>query len=197
MREKGEEGGSECHDDQGDGDAHPDCFHDPLRSLSSIVVSDDRYHSTVQAEDRHEDEGLEPEIDSINRYRIGTEGDEDLVEAGGQYGADPLHDDRRDSYEVDVPHDPLIEFQILFGDCYFFVSPHVVNGKERRNMLAGHGGDRCSQNTETGKPQEPENENRIQDDVGDRPGELDEHRTDRVACRLQDTFVVDFNEDSQ
>ena len=74
---------------------------DPFFLVGTVVIGDDRNHSVVQAENRHEDETLELEVDTENSGRSRCETDQDIVQAQVQEGSDSLHQNRWAADRID------------------------------------------------------------------------------------------------
>ena len=66
-----------------------------------------------------------------------------------------------------------------------------VNAEKRRRALADDGRDRCAGDAEPGESEQTENQNRIQNDIDDGAGGLQNHTVDSAAGRLQKPFVRD------
>lgn len=130
MRQEGEDQETRGHDAQGNHHSHPDGLGDALGPFRPIVVAYDRDHTAVQTENRHEDEGLQAEIDAEYRDGTGSEADEDLVEAGGKDGTDRLHDDGRKPYRIDVFHRLFSQAEGGLGQPNLMILAHIEDCKQ-------------------------------------------------------------------
>ena len=121
-----------------------------------------------QAKDRHEHKGLELIIDAQHRDGRFGEGRKDLVEAHHQEGADGLHDHRGDAHGVDIPDGGAVETEAFEGhmDCMAFAEHHIEAVAHGQN-LTGDGGYRRAQDAHLGQAEQAEDQNGVQNDVGD------------------------------
>ena len=77
-------------------------FFHAVRPAGTVVVADDGHHAVVQAENGHEHEALQLEVDAKHRHRRSREGHEDQVHAKGHQAAHALHGDAGQTHRVDA-----------------------------------------------------------------------------------------------
>ena len=90
------------HDHNGDAEGEFQGFVDSLFLLGAVVVGQDGDQSVVEAEDRHEEEALQLEVDAEDSCSSRGEGGQDHIHAVGHDGADGHHEDGRHADNVNT-----------------------------------------------------------------------------------------------
>ena len=178
-------------------DGQADGFLYALGLSRAVVVGDDRDHAVIEAEDRHEDKALELEVDAEDGRRCGGKDDEDLVEAEVHDRTDGHHDDRGNADPVNFLDGIPVEADVARADADIGVKFEVhKERKARRNDLADDGRHRRAGNLHARKAEPAEDENRVQNDVDDRAGDLRVHRKLRPPGRLQQPLEAELRENA-
>ena len=84
---------TDYHDPNRDQDTHADCVGNTFFMSGTVIVCDDRDHSIVHTEYRHEDKALQFEIYTIYGCGSRREHQQDLIHTKCGDRSDRLHDD--------------------------------------------------------------------------------------------------------
>ena len=127
------------HDSYRSSHTELDGLDDPVRTACPVVVGHDGHHAVIQAEYRHEDEGLELEIDAKHRGGGGGEGDQDLVHAEHHHRADGGHDDGGNAHAVDPGDDAPVRAESAEAELDVVVAGQIKEEREScSDELADH-----------------------------------------------------------
>ena len=111
----------------------------------TVVVADDGHHAVVHAEDGHEHEALQLEVNAEHGHSGGGKGHQDLVHQEGHHAAHALHGDAGQADNVD-PFDGFgagaeaLEIQLDIG----VLAEVEVEGDPCAAELADDGGQSCT-----------------------------------------------------
>ena len=168
-----------------------------VRLSRAVVIGNDRHHTVIQTEHRHEDEALQLEIDAEDGGRRRGEGNEDLVESEVHHRADGHHDDRRNAHAVDFLHRVPVEADMARANADVWVIFEVhPNCQNRRDNLTDDRGKRRAGNLHARKTEPAENQDRVQNDIDHRAGDLCVHRKLRPPRRLQQPLEAELRENA-
>ena len=177
---------AEHHDAAGVQGAALDGGHHAAAVLSAVVVGHDGDHAVVQAENGHEDKGVQLEIDAEGggcRLVGGVVGDEDLVHQERHHRADGDHDNAGQADGVDLADEPPVGAEAPQGQgdvrVLFVVE---VNSQRAAAELADDGGDGGAGHAHF----QSEDEDGVENDVDDSAQPLGVHAEDRPPGALQE-----------
>ena len=185
------DGRAHGHDTDGIDRAETHGLHDAVGAARAVVERDDGHHAVVQAKDRHEDEALELEIDAeygSGRLADLTEGEQDLVDAIGHERTDRAHDRGRNADVENAAAHLSLHAEAARGKAQLFVFADVQNhGCNAADNLAEDGGDRRSGHAHGGNAEGgyAEDQDRVEDDVGDCTDALRDHGKHRPSGCLK------------
>ena len=189
---------SHGHDADGGDDGQLDGLFQPVRLSGAEVVGHDGDHAVVQAEDGHEDEALELEIGPEHGGCGGGEAQQDAVEEEDHHGADALHEDGGDADAVDGPDGGAVEADLFGAQVELRVVPEVQEeGQPGGHPLADDRGQGRAGHLQPGQAEEAEDEDGVQDDVQNGPGELGDHGELGPAGGLEEPLQGDLAEEAQ
>ncbi len=192
-----EDEGADEHDDAGPDQGNLDAAVNPFFDLRTVIVSQDGDDTIGQAEDRHEDEGLELEVDGHDvqgGVALGKAG-ENGVHADIHDGTDGSHNragqtDGNNAGQVVTVDDGILAHEAQFRILLLIQSKADDGGNE----LTDNRGDCRTGNAHAGAAEETEDHDGIQDDVGQGTAELGDHGQHGVSGGLEHTLKVDGHE---
>lgn len=168
---------------------------DALFVARAEIVGNDRHHTVVEAEDRHEEEALQLEVNAENGSRRRREHQQDLVHSESHDRTDRHHQNRRDADYVDGFDGLCIEAHFFERQVDIRIFARIVeNAEDHRDDLSEDGRDSCSGNAHLRETEQTENQDRIEDDVEDRAESLRDHIVKGQSGRLQQPLHVDLHE---
>ena len=184
--------GESCHGGELQG------LHHALGIPGTVVEGHDGDDGVVDAEQRHEEEGLELEIDAEDAGGGLGEALEDLVDAEVHDGADAHHDDGGDAHTQDRADNVAIGLHVAAAQLLelLVVSAVQVHGQDGGDPLTDDGGQSGAGDAHFGQTEPAEDQDGIQDDVGDRAHGLGDHGLEGVAAGLKETLEEDLHEDA-
>ena len=184
-----EQQNAEDHDSDGDQSRQTNGIHDPLAVPCTIIVCDDRNHTIVDPEDRHENKTLQLKIDTEYSSSRRIEDQKDFVKAKYHDRADGLHDDGRNADSIDFADDLFVWPEFLHVDTDLFVDADVEKGAQSSaDDLSDHGRDGGSCHLQPRKAEQSEDQDRIQDDIDNGAGSLGDHSVKSFAGCLEKSF---------
>ena len=160
-----------------------------LRSSRPQIVSDNRYHAVIEAEYGHEDKTLDFKIDSHHCRGCGRVGNQYLVQSKGHDRRDGLHYNGRDSYPVYLLYDSHIRPEPPENKLHLMVDPLVkIDVHPHAGQLPCHSGYGCPADTHSGKSQQSENQNRVENYINNSSRPLCNHGINCFSGSLQYPF---------
>ena len=195
--ENHEDEGADEHNDAGPDQGNLDAAVNPFFDLRTVVVSDDGDDTIGQAEDRHEDEGLELEVDGHDvqgGVALGKAG-ENGVHADIHDGTDGSHNRAGQTDGNNAGKIMTVDDGILAHEAQFRI-PLLIQSKadDGGNELTDDCGDSRTGNAHAGAAEETEDHDGVQDDVGQGTAELGDHGQQGVTGGLEHTLKVDGHE---
>ena len=188
------------HEGQGATEGNLQGPHDTLGLPCAVVVGDDGDGRVVQAEQGHEEEALELEVDAEDAgssLAHGLEAQQDLVHGEVGDGADAVHDGGGDADGQDGTDGfPLgldaVQMQLDVGVELVVEEDRQTCGHE----LAQDGGNCRTGGAHSGdaQPLHAEDEHGVHDDVGDGAGALGDHGVHGTAGGLEQPLEEDGQE---
>ena len=171
---------------------------DALRLLRTVVIGDDWHHAVIQAEHRHEHKALELEVNAEHGDRRGRIRDEDHVHDKARQRRDAAHDDRRDADGRDLAHEASVRADVPQVQVHLRIFEVVErHGDDRTDALTDHRRPGSAGDAELREAKQTENQDRVEDDVRDRAGQLRDHGIDRAAGRLQEALKGDLDKNAE
>ena len=198
LGDKLEDGQTRQHDAKtGEGgDLHG--LHHAAGIPGTIVEGYDGDDGVVDAEERHEEEGLELEIDAEDAGGGLGEALEDLIDAEVHDGADAHHDDGGDAHAEDGADHMTVGLDVATAEILEL--PVVLqiqrHGEACGNPLTDDGGQGCAGDAHCGQTEPAEDQDGVEDDVGNGAHGLGDHGLEGVAAGLQETLEEDLHEDA-
>ena len=190
--EAGQHDGKTCDGGGLDGLEHT------LRIPGTVVEGHDGDDGVVDAEQGHEEEGLELEVDAEDAGGGLGEALEDLVDTEVHDGADAHHDDGGDAHIQDGADHIAVRLQVAAAELLEL--PVVLqiqrHGEDGGEPLADDGGEGCTGDAHGGQAEPAEDQDGVEDDVGDSAHGLGDHGLEGVAAGLQQPLEEDLNEDA-
>ena len=182
------------HDAHGVQDTQLDRAHHPLRLLCAEVIGHNGDHTVVHAEDGHKDEALQLEVCAQDGSGRGGESNQDFIQAEGHHRADGGHGNGGQTHGIDTPDDAPVRTEAPEGECDFRILFGVeVIGQHTRHNLAQGGCHRRACNAHAAG----ENEDGVENDVGQRTGHLGNHGVEGLSGGLQQTLQGNLDKDAQ
>lgn len=186
-REDIEDNGSCCHDGYGNEGTNLDGFHHSVLLSSTKVEGDDRNHTCRETEEWHEDEGLELEVDGEDRYCCCGEANEDGVHGTGHDSTDGIGDDGRETYFIDLADNLSFQLQVHRLEGNVLIAFDSDETDTEAYCLADDGCDSSTIDAHL----EDEDEDWVENDVGDGTCHLAEHGGEGISSTLEDSFTHD------
>ena len=198
IRQELEDAEAHQHDALGVEDCEADGLFDPLRPACAVVVADDGHHAVVHAEDGHEDEALQLEIDAEDRHRRGREGHQDLVHEEGHDAAHALHGDAGQADGVDAADGLGAGAEAPEADLDVGVFVEVeVQRHARAAELTDDGGHSSAGGAGQGLAAVAEDEDGVQHDVHHSAHQLADHAEVGAAGGGQQLFAHGLGEEAE
>ena len=170
---------------------------DPLGLPGTVVISDDGNGGVVDAEQGHEEEALELEVDAEHAGGGFGKALENLVHTEVHHRADAVHHNGREAHGHDAGHGPLLQLEILLAELNFRIVFMVeVQGQQCAHALADH---RCRSgagHTHLGQPQPSKNQDGVQNNVDNGTSALGNHGVDRPAGGLEQPLAQNLHKDT-
>ena len=175
-----------------------DGLFDAVGITGAVVVADDGHHAVVHAEDGHEDEALELEVDAEDGDRRGREGHQDLVHEEGHHAADALHGDAGQADDIDALDGFCTGAEAVPADLDVGVLLQVEeDGGTGTAELADDRGHCRAGGAGQGLTAVAEDEDGVEHDVHDGADELAAHAQVGAAGRGQQLFAHGLQEQAQ
>ena len=172
-------------------------FH-AVRAAGAVVVADDGHHAVVQAENGHEHEALQLEVDAEHRHRRGREGHQDQIHAEGHQAAHALHGDAGQTHRVDAADGLGTGPEALEADLDIRVFAGVeVQGHACAAELADDRSHRCAGGAGQRLAAVAEDEDGVQNDVDHGTHQLADHAQMGAAGGSQQLFAHGLGENTQ
>ena len=171
---------------------------DTIWLLRAVVIGNDRHHAVIEAEHRHEHKALELEVDTEHGDRRGGIRNEDHVHDKARQRRDAAHDDRRDADGRDLPHEAAVRPDVPQAQVHLRIFEVVEHhGDDRADALPDHRCPGSAGDAELREAEQTEDQDRVEDNVRDRAGQLRDHGIDRAAGRLQEALEGDLNKNAE
>ena len=197
-REELEHQKSDDHQSHGVQHAQLDGFDEPVLFLGAVVVGDDGHHAVVQPHNRHKDKALELEVNPENGSGRRGKGQQNLVHAKGHDRGDGRHDNGGYAHRVNAPDGAAIgpEAPELQGELVVF-SEVQDTGEQHGHHLADDRRRRRASHAHFREAKEPEDHDRVQNQVDDGSSGLGAHGEQRLARGLKQAFKGNLPENTK
>lgn len=182
------------HDHQGNDAPGAEGGHHTVLVAGAVVKTQNRQQALVEAEYRHEHEGLQLEVQAEYRVSGGGEGGQDPIEGHGHHCADRLHHNGRHTDYVNILDDLEVGAEATEADVDIVIpeSDHQ-GGYHHGQDLAGHSGDGGARHAHGREAQQAKDHDGVQNNVGEGADQLEDHGPDHVAGCLQGLFQGDLH----
>ena len=184
------------HNGNGIGHRKAHGFHQAVRLSCAVVEANDWHHAVVQTEYRHKDEALQLEVYAEYRRCRRGKANQNLIHAEGHHRADGCHADGRNPDGINALDCVCLQMIFFRIDDDIIIFLFIEEARQRcRTNLPDYS---CDSRTTHPKPwcaEQPENQNRVQNDVHDCAKPLCQHGIDGSARCLQNTLKPELQKD--
>ncbi len=197
-REDLEDGKPHQHNGDGNEDTEFGCVHDALSVPCAVVEGNNGDHAVVQSEDGHEDKALELKVHTQHRHGGSRKAYQNQVQEIGHHGADGLHYNRRNAYLIDDPDSRQAGSKAPHADADIGILPDVEeDGQHHGQNLAGNRGNGSAADAKGRTAAQPEDHDRVQDNIGDGACTLGIHIVDGPSGGLENPFQHNLHKDAK
>ena len=161
------------------------CFHQSFTVSCSVIVPHYRHGALIQAKHRHEDKGLQLEINTEHRHRCRIHRQNRVITQQHK-GSNRLHHHARQSDRINISHYSPVYFEATETNLHCVLP--VTDDPYRHShghTLTDYCGQCGTRHLKPGHPEKSENQNRVQHNICHCTAETDDHRCDHISRGLQ------------
>ena len=166
-----------------------DSFKHTLSVACTIIIGNNRCNAVVKSKYRHEEKTLQFEVNTKYCSCSDCKLYQDQIHAVGHDRTDGLHDDRWNTYCINMADDLKVRTEAPEAEPDFMIKFMVADScNDAGYTLSDHSSYSSSGNTHFRSTEQTKDQDRVKDDVGDGTAQLGSHAEYGFSCGCEQTF---------